>query len=387
MTLDELTTPMTVDEAKASIYASLEASGVSTTTWKPGAVVRTIITCLAIILAAFSRLQALLAKSGFLELAEADWLTLVALYVYNVTRSTGSFASGDVEFDNASGNVYSGVAGDLIVTNSTTGKTYRNTAPYTIGALATNVLIPFQAVELGSESTATPGAIDAMATPLIGVTVANPTALVGLDAESDPDLRSRCAAKLGTLSPSGARDAYEFIAKSAVNEDGSPVGVNRVRTIPDGVGGVNVYVATASGSVSGVDTNPATPLGAVAKAIWEQVEPLAITAYISSATPYVVPVTYELWVREPGGMTEVQIEQAVSDALVEYFANVPIGGDVIGAPPGYIFKSAIVSLIGSVRPDTVRVDVTLPAGDSALLVANAPVAGVITATAIHILEP
>ena len=48
-TLEELITSMTVDEAKTAIYDALAARGVTTTGWKPGAVVRTIIAALAII--------------------------------------------------------------------------------------------------------------------------------------------------------------------------------------------------------------------------------------------------------------------------------------------------------------------------------------------------
>src|SRR3989304_1758463 len=93
-TLAELTTPLTVDEIKTAIYAALAPNGAATTTWKPGAVVRTIITGVAIVLAGFSRLQAAIAKSGFLGLAEGDWLTLVAFYVYDVTRGPGRVPPG-----------------------------------------------------------------------------------------------------------------------------------------------------------------------------------------------------------------------------------------------------------------------------------------------------
>lgn len=379
MTLDELTTPMTVDEAKTAIYDALAAKGVRTTSWKPGAVVRTIVACVAIVLAAFSRLQAMIAEGGFLETAEGVWLDQVAYYVYGVTRSPGSFASGTLTFDNAGGGVYSGGIGDLVVRSSTTDKTYRNTEPFTIGALATGVEIAFSAVELGSDSTAPAGTIDELVTTLSGVTVTNAAALVGTDEESDVDLRTRCAAKLGVLSPRGAADAYEYVARSAVAADGTPIGVTRVRTIPDGVGGVDVYVATASGGVTGTDTDPDTDLGAVAAAIWESCEPLAVEATVQSASALTIAVTYELWVRGRDGARAVDIEPLVADALAEYLSQVPIGGD-----GGYVRQSAIEAVIGSVRDDVTRVVVTVPSGDLALLLANAPVLGTVTATAIHV---
>ncbi len=383
-TLADLTTPMTVDEARTAIYDAMAAKGVRTTSWKPGAVVRTIVTCVAIVLAAFSRFQATVASGGFLELAAGQWLTLVAYYVYGVERSAGAFASGIVRFDNSGGGVYTGAAGDLVVRNSTTNKTYRNTEAFSIGALALNVDIAFQATELGADSTSGATDIDQLVTTLPGVTCENPTALVGLDAETDAELRTRCSAKLGSLSPNGARDAYEYIARSTLAADGSAIGVTRVRTIPDGLGGLDVFLATATGTVTGTEGDPSTPLGAIAAAIQAQVEPLGITASVSSATAYVVAVTYELWVRTDGGMTDAQIQAAVSTALAEFFAGMPIGGDVITPPDGKIYQSAIAAVIGSVRPDTVRVSVTLPAADLLLLVANAPVLGVVTCTGIHV---
>ena len=170
-TLEELITPMTVDEAKTAIYDALAARGVTTTGWKPGAVVRTIIAALAIILAAFSELQASLARSGFLDLAEDAWLTLLARYVYDVERDTGAFATGTVLASNSTGSIYSGDPGDLIFLNSTTGKTYRNTEAFTIGSLAEDVEIAVEAIEIGTASSAEAGAIDALVTTLNGITV------------------------------------------------------------------------------------------------------------------------------------------------------------------------------------------------------------------------
>ena len=153
-TLAQLTKPLTVDEASATIYAALATRGVDTTIWKAGSVVRTIVAALAIIVAALSSLISLIAASGFLTLSSGKWLRLVALYVYGVgtvadggdgSLSDGTFATGRVRFVNSGVGVYAAIPiGNLIVKNPTTGKVYRSTEIATIGASAT-VFVAMQA--------------------------------------------------------------------------------------------------------------------------------------------------------------------------------------------------------------------------------------------------
>src|SRR5690606_28031643 len=141
---------------------------------------------------------------------------------------------------------------------------------------------------------------DTLETVLLGVTVSNALAVVGTDEETDPALRSRCRDKLGPLSPMGPRDAYASVARAAVNVDGEPIGVTRVRTIPDGYGGLTVYVATAAGGVSAPD------VAIIQADVRRLAEPNAVTATIASAVPMSLSVTYELWVREAIGLTTSQ---------------------------------------------------------------------------------
>ncbi len=384
--IDDLTKPLTVEEIKTGIYYALELSGVSTTTWKPGAVVRTLIAGVSIVLAGFSRLQAEIAKSGFLELAEGAWLTLVARHVYGVERDLGSFAAGTVQLDNAGGGVYSGDPGDIVLLNPTTGQTYRNTESYSIGALETGVEVAIEAVELGSDGTSGPNAITELVTPLLGVSVTNPTAIVGTDEETDAALRLRCREKTGVASPNGPRDAYAFFARSAKRADGTSVGVTRVRVVPDGAGNVNVYVATATGGVTGDVDDPDTDLGAIADAIYRNAEPLAVTAIIESASAKSIPVTYEIWLRDTTGLTDDQVKALIANALTAYMASEPIGGEIIPpATTGTVYLSAIETVIGAAVPEgaLIKLVVTAPSADTALDLSEAPVLGTVTPTAVH----
>lgn len=380
MTLEELTRPITSDEAKVMLYSALAAKGITTTGWKSGATVRTIIACLAPVIAALSVMQTKIAAGGFLDLATGAWLTLVAKYVYNVDRDQGSFASGFVTLNNAAGGVYALEIGDLVAVNPSTGKTYRNTEPVSLGALETGVLVAMQAVELGSASTSIGGTITQLETPLIGVSVTNAAALIGTDPELDPSLRTRCREKTGVASPNGPRDAYAYIARSTKRANGSSIGVTRALTVPDGLGGVDVYLATPSGGVTGADDDPSTDLGAIAAAIHAQCEPLAVDARVHTATLVPVPVTYSVWVRD-----DVDAEENVEAALREMLSVQPIGGDQIGGFRG-VGKSAIEACIDSAfaAGSVVRREVTVPATDLELVVPQATALGAVTATVYRI---
>lgn len=381
-TLSELTTPLTKDEVEDAIFAGIEARGVKTTAWKPGAIARAIITGTAIVLSSFSILQQRIAESGFLELATGDWLTLVAKFVFGVERDDGSFAAGDVEFNNAGPGVFAPGVGDIIVSNSTTGKTYRNTVAFTLSAFETGKLVPCQAIEIGSDSTSPIGFIDTLVTILSDVTVTNPIALVGTDPDTDPELREKALAKTGTLSPNGPADAYRFVAFAATKDDGTPVGITRLTTVPDGSGNVVVNIANATGPVSGSIGDTTTDLGAVDEAIQTQVVPLAVTATTVSAEALGIPVTYEVWIRGTVGLTVSEIKTQIDTALATFMSVQPIGGSKKVAGPGFVFKEAVEAVISETIGTINLIDksITSPATDTSVASDEAPVIGAIVST-------
>lgn len=384
--LADLTAPLSREDVEDAIYAAIAARGLSTTTWKPGAVVRTLIAAIALVLASLSALIALIAQSGFLALASGDWLTLVARYVYNVERITGTFATGNVTLTNTGVGVYNVAIGDLVLRHATSGKTYRNTAAFALGASPATVSVAMQADEIGTPSNANAATITGFVTPLLGVTASNPAALLGTDAESDVALRSRCSDKLGSLSPNGPSDAYSSVAKAAKRADGSAIGINRVKTVATGSGGVTVYVTDADGTVAGGD------LTTVDTEIQTKAVPLGITATVVAATTLSIPVTYEVWVRNNTGLDATSIRGVVSEMLQALFAGTPIGGFIVTPPNGLLHKSQIEGAIAAafhtasvpggsaVDGALVKLSVTAPAGDTALTAGQVPVLGLITGT-------
>lgn len=377
-TLAELTNALTADEVETAIYAVVEARGAKTTTWKPGAVARTIIAGVSIVLAAFSSLIAAVSSGGFLDLATEDWLTLLAQYVFGVERLSGTFATGEVTLTNTSGSQYFGGADDLIVQNSTTEAVYRSTGSWQVNPSST-ADVEVRAVEIGSDSTSPAGDIDTLITTLSGVTVSNASAIVGVDEEIDSALRTRCLERTGPLSPMGPDDAYGYAARNAVTSTGDAIGVTRVATQAVGDGTINIWVATATGEVTGTASNPATDLGAIAAAIYEEAEPLSVEAVVDTATALTIPVTYELWIYTSASLTETEVEALVDTALESLFSGTPIGAHLVGTDRT-MYLDDIISAIDAVRSEVFHVEVSAPAADVTVDVDEVPVIGTVTAT-------
>ena len=391
--LEDLTKALTVNDVKAAIYSVLEATGVSTTNWKPGAVVRTIIAAASIVIASLSALAALITRSGFISLSAGTWKTLVARYNYGVERQEATFAAGPGLLSNSSGFSYTFDPGDLTVKSTVSGKTFTNTSTSIVGPGASNVPCDFAADEAGGDSTAFVGEIDALVTPFLGVTVTNAVAWIGLDEETDDTLQTKCDEKLGALSPNGPADAYAHAARNAVRLDGSPIGITRVRVVPDGNLGVDVYCATAAGIVGGVSSNPATDLGAVHDAIQKNAVPIPITERTWSATAHVVDCAYRVWLYNTRGLTEAQISTAVSVALAKMIPAQPIGGNIVEPDPGKITLDLIKgTIIGATTAEGLplgifRVELDAPLADVVFTPNESPVIGTISAAAIVQVPP
>ena len=329
--LNVLAQPLTKEQIQASILGLCAAAGLRTTAWQSGGVTLTLIGVFAQVLGGFSQAIAFFVQAGFLDLATGPFLTLLAYYGYGVTRIPSTYAATNLTVTNSGGGYYSYEIGDFLATTAT-GQTYTNQAPFVLqpvsGAPANVVSTPFIAQVAGKNGTAAPGAINAPATAIPGVSVTNPTSAVGLDAELDPALRQRCRDSLGALSPNGPKSAYLYVAKSATRPDGSNVGVTRVYVLPaTGNGIVTVYVASASGPLS---TSPdGGDLAIVNNAIQTQCVPDGPSADVFNATQYSVPITATVWVYAGISMTNAQVITAVSAALDAYFPTVPIGGVVL----------------------------------------------------------
>ena len=244
-----------------------------------------------------------------------------------------------------------------------------------MGPSTTTVAI--EAVEVGSASTSAPNTITALTTTMLGVTCTNATAVVGVDEETDEDLRVRCREKLSALSPDGPKAAFSYFARVATRADGTAVGVNRVKVTPGAAGEVSVIVCTPSGGLDDDD------LIAVDNSINLNAAPLCIRANVQSASLLTIPITYTVWAHVTSGVSATTLQTAIQDALTDFMANQEIGGNVISGQ-GYVYADAIRTAIGSAHPSIFHVVLSNPSADVAIGATQVPVLGTITPTAINL---
>jgi phage-related baseplate assembly protein len=369
-TLSDLTKPATREDIQTAIYQVFGVLGVNTTSWGTGAVVRTMVVATSAVLAALSSLQANIAASGFMELAEGKWLTLTARYVYKVERDDATYATGLLTLINSGGGVFDVLPGDLLVFNPdpSSGKNYRNVDHFILNA-ASSLTIAIEAVEAGAASNSAPGAVTGMTTVLLEVTCTNPDPIVGSDEQSDESVRELCREKLGSLSPMGPWDAYAYAARTAVRPTGENIGITRTRVLKDGYGNVRLIVANASGEVGPGDVD------IINEDIQHEATPLAVASSTESAVAVPFTVSYEAWVYNTSGNNDEQVRELIRAKVITFFAAQPIGGNLLSpTPPGFIFQEAIRSTIASaLQPQIFHVLVTDPAGDTALAVTEVAV--------------
>ncbi len=370
--IDDLITPLTEDQILERFLANLEAIGLRARSWRPAGTYRTILRVVAGLCASFSDEQAKFIRSGFLELAEGNWLTWVAFYVFGVTRPESTFATGEVTLTNTSGGDYSFAAGQLRVFNTATQKAYKNVDVVELPPLGT-VSFDIIAVEIGADSSSSTGTIDDIETQYVGqITVTNAAPVVGSDAMPDEDLRQLCRDKQGARSAYGPRGAYAYAIRTALRDDGSTVDVNRYSISPSSsTGVVTIYLASPSGvpTVDDVD------------AVIDNVEEIArndvATADISAASAVTITRSVTVWARKQPGLRAADLEELVDAQLVLLNRSYPIGGIKKDTLSGYFWADSLDAAVQKAHPAIFSVDGT--GADVALATGEVPILAVTVA--------
>lgn len=373
-----------VQETAAQIYARglnvAVSLGLPTTSWSAGDPTRSLYWFLANTGQALEANIVGFIQSGFLDYATGDWLTVLANELYNVQRNLATQATTSITLTNTGGGLYVIVPGQVVASwTDTSGNvwTYTNTTGGTLqpvgSASGATLSLSFTADVPGSAASAGIGAITTLVTNLIGVTITNTTQSVGTDGELDPALRTRCRAKLATLSSQGPTGIFDYAVRTPSLTGTTEV--LRSRTIGNtGTGAVTTYVGGASGAV----TSSAVAL--CQTAVNTYASALCQTCTVVNCTGTTIPVSYEIWVYASVGQTSTAIQASILTALQNWFAARPIGGDIIPpATTGTIYRSMIQSIIAGVFPnDTFDVVVTAPSGDTALAINAIALLGTVT---------
>jgi hypothetical protein len=132
---------------------------------------------------------------------------------------------------------------------------------------------------------------------------------------------------------------------------------------------------TSGGTVEGGD------LGMIDAAIQAQVVPIGQSALVQPATNVTINVTATAYIRTTAGISPSVALTNVTNALIQYFSQVPIGG-VNAETNGVVPGSEILVTIANANPGTVSVQPT--PGDTSLTVGQVPVLGTLTLTTFFV---
>ena len=377
-TLDELYTPLTLEQVMASILDVAEQLELPIEAWQAEGVAREILTVIAQEMANLSVVVTPMAAGGLLDFSRGVWLTLLADQLYDVQRIPATSGTTVENLVNIGPTAYTIAPGDLRFYNTVNGANYTNTTGGTLGAkvgLVNGTLsVTIQADVPGIESNAAIGEIGGMSTPLQGVNATNPGPLVGTAEESDSSLIERCRESLAAASPNGPKDAYNYFAKSTTRADGSNVGVTRT-AVSDANATIVVYLANASGVVAPSD------VALVNTAIQTKCVPTGFTATVKAATGVTIAVTATVYLSPGSTLDNTQAGLKVRAQLLAYFATIPIGGSNIGGG-GQVFKTKITGQILDASSEFIQGVISAPAADVPLDADQVAVLGNVTITTV-----
>lgn len=358
--IEDLLNPPTSDVIFAGFISALVTMGVPADKWRTAGVARTILRVIANLYAGAAQMLAQAAGYAFLDTSVLGWLTRLALKVYGVPRRTATFATGQLVLTNIAGGTYNYANGEAFFQNPTTNKTYENASAVALGPgtplSPTTQTIDISATEQGSASSSQPGQITVLVTQMLGVSVTNPGAVVGLDAESDEDLRTDCTNKLAARSVRGPRGAYLYYAthdefdNPVLNADGAPVNINRV-TPPDSshTGTATVYMASPEGAPIAEDVT------AAAASMDLNARPDGVTLVALAATEVPYNAQLIIWAKALPGLTADAIASPAAAAISTYLETYPIGGMTKGAARG-LFGSKIEGVVTATNAAIFAVD-------------------------------
>lgn len=388
-TLAQLVQVVTASNAYNSILTIAQQLGLSTTSWAPLGMARTILSTMSQIVASASGSVNLVAQGGYATTAAAmvdsngqpitTWMDVVSSEQYNVLRNPAVAAEGVVAFANAQSVPYGPFAvGTLHLKNATTGDTFSNTlnTEQIFGnagsTIPFNSLVHFEA-DVAGLGTSVNGTVLVLTTPLAGVSVlplgsaGSSTGLIGTPAESNAALLTRDLNKLGSLAPNGAGGALEYVAttQSIIAMYGTvSAPVTRAAEQLNGFTGITtLWIANADGPALSGDV-------AIVQAAEQALAvPTGMTLVVAAASEHTIVVTVTIYVLGSAGSVAADAAALVS----LYFSLLPIGG-TNGSTLGEVPRTGITASIQAANQlGITEIDYASPLTNIALAVNEVPV--------------
>ena len=379
LTLEQLRTVITRDQALQVIIDELEALGFNGTSWQSGSVQLTVLTGVAEVWRQVSLMVNAVSEMAFNATSAATALTTFSDSQYDNQRITSIATEGLIKLTGgAVGPPYVVNIGDLTAIDNVNGYTYRNITGDTI-PVSGPVSLTFQAETPGAQGNVANNTIDELTTPLVGVTIDNPDpgpgtwiTTLGIDVEADETLRTRNTSKWASLSYAAPAEAYVFFALTA---DSDVIRVTVDDTNPRGAGTIDVYIARAAGVAVGADVTTVQAFFDGRRPVTADPEAIAATAQ-SQALTATIHVTTALH----DGAKEAEIEAAGT----AYINSLDISGEVLpSGTQGYMIFSELIQAVSDVV-GVRRVNFTTPAADVAITAYSVMTTGAITFTYIDI---
>lgn len=359
ISLNQLVTPITEDDALASIIATLEDSKFQASSWQSGSIQLTFIRLAAMIWAQASIVIAAIAQSLFSSLATIQYayLALIALYWYNIAPLEAQFTVGEMLLtSNAQAGTTTFASGDIIVADQPNGtlgaNVYTCTAGGTLGPSST-LLVQFKANTPGTAANIPPNTTLFLWTGgLVGITVTNPVVdptstwitTPGQDQETVARLAARCLNRWSALAYGNMDGAYTFWALTAL-----PSLTRSTILSAPGDGTVTLVGANSLGPISGADC---TTIQNYVRGVSDGIGRRPIND-IFSAIPATVVSSPALTVTVycvPDAMQSVV--GAITSALNTYLGTVPIGGTLLTGSTGVVIYDDLVDTAKSALGDT-----------------------------------
>lgn len=343
-TFADIYTAKTQDQLIAEVLARLPA-GWPVTDYKPGGLELTRVQLDTYLTADLYALGAKILAGGYLDTAEGDWLTVLAIAVFQEERSPALATRGHAVLTMAVGAAPQTIQPGQLWLQDANGVRFSNLTGG-VCAAGSPLTVQVQAEFAGVIGNIPTGTMTELGTPLPGMTCNNPvypaiggTTWIsdwGANVASDAELKKLCRAKWGTLGTGGPPAAYYYWARKAAAQ------VKKVKVFQNYLagrawaGGITVYLAGDAGPVAQgiVDT--------VRVYIAERLTAPA-RLNVESAVGLVIPVSGPMKISPQATAADVTAAKARLDG---YAAILDIGelvyrSEVVGAlvyPPGGLIR-------------------------------------------------